>query len=421
MKISTKKLPYDQVMALKRPPHRDPMKPLGFLHHLISLLCIPAMLKTGFTAQEERMELVKDQPCLILMNHSCFLDLKIAYRIFRKKPFCTVVTTDGFVGWLGWLMRLIGCIPTQKFVSDLTLIRDISHALKEKKSSVLMFPEASYSLDGRAAILPRHMGVLLKRLKVPVVTVRTWGAFARDPLYNGLQLRRIRQVSAEVRCLLTPEEIREKPVEELDAMLKEVFTFDQFAWQRDNRVAIREKFRADGLDRVLYHCADCGARGYMEGRGTRLTCHRCGKTHEMDEYGQLRALEGPTRFPHIPDWYDWQRAQVRREVEEDAYLLDTEVDIGVIVDEKAMYQVGTGRLRQTREGCILTGCDGQLHYEQPTANSYSLNVDYFWYEIGDMICIGNRDALYYCFPKEKGVVTRARLAAEESYKLLKGE
>ena len=39
-------------------------------------------------------------------------------------------------------------------------------------------------------------------------------------------------------------------------------------------------------------------------------------------------------------------------------------------------------------------------------------------EIGDMICIGNSQVLYYCFPTEgKDVVAKTRLAAEELYKL----
>ena len=36
-----------------------------------------------------------------------------------------------------------------------------------------------------------------------------------------------------------------------------------------------------------------------------------------------------------------------------------------------------------------------------------------------MICIGNHDALYYCFPKDGDVVAKTRLAAEELYKLKK--
>jgi hypothetical protein len=34
-----------------------------------------------------------------------------------------------------------------------------------------------------------------------------------------------------------------------------------------------------------------------------------------------------------------------------------------------------------------------------------------------VICIGNKDCLYYCFPKKDGVVAKTRIAAEELYKI----
>ena len=34
-----------------------------------------------------------------------------------------------------------------------------------------------------------------------------------------------------------------------------------------------------------------------------------------------------------------------------------------------------------------------------------------------MICIGNKEVLYYCFPKTDGVVAKTRIAAEEIYKI----
>jgi len=404
-------------MALKRPAHRNPLKPHMFFRTLIRALSIPTLMKTHFRFTEERMELVKDQPCLILMNHSSFTDLKLAYGIFYPRPLSIVATTDSYVG-KSLLMRLIGCIPTQKFVSDLQLIRDMSYALTTLKSSVLMFPEAGYSLDGRATVLPKHLGVLLKRLKAPVVTVTTWGAFARDPLYNGLQLRRVR-INAEVKCILTPEEIAEKPISELDQMIGNAFSFDQFAWQRDNNVQITEPFRADGLHRVLYHCPECGTVGKMEGKGIHLTCRQCGMQHELTASGQLRAVNGHTRFAHIPDWFDWQRRQVEQEIERDEYSLDTEADIYMLVDHKALYHVGSGRLQHDKSGFLLTGCDGKLRYEQSPKASYCLNVDYFWYELGDMISIGTKDALYYCIPHDKTVVTRTRLAAETLFRMTK--
>lgn len=57
-------------------------------------------------------------------------------------------------------------------------------------------------------------------------------------------------------------------------------------------------------------------------------------------------------------------------------------------------------------------------FKHSSVPSYSLYADYFWYEIGDMLCIGDHKALYYCFPQGGGdVVAKTRLAAEELYKL----
>lgn len=417
MKIKVKDKPYAQVAAMPRPEHHKPLRPHIAFRALIRALAIPDLMSARFTYTTERMDLVGDRPCLILMNHSSFIDLKIASKIFFPKPLSIVCTSDGFVG-KGLLMRLIGTIPTNKFVSDIKLISDMKYALHEKKSNVLMYPEASYSFDGCATPLPRKLGVLLKKLNVPVVTVITSGAFSREPLYNCLQKRPV-PVTAHVQCLLTPEEIREKSVAEIDAMLDEVFTFDGFAWQRDNHVKIGSPTRADGLNRILYRCAACGTEGQMEGKGTTLTCHCCGKVWQMDELGQLHAAEGETEFSHIPDWYDWQRGEVRKELESGEYLLDVDVDIAMMVNYKAIYRVGTGHLTHTENGFTLTGCDGQLHYEQGPLACYSLYADYYWYELGDIICIGNNDTLYYCFPRGGDVVAKTRIATEELYKLKK--
>ena len=82
MKIKVKNKPYAQVAAMPRPERRKPLRPHIFFRALIRVLAIPDMLSTKFTYTTERMELVGKQPCLILMNHSSFIDLKIAYKIF---------------------------------------------------------------------------------------------------------------------------------------------------------------------------------------------------------------------------------------------------------------------------------------------------------------------------------------------------
>ena len=419
MKIKTKTLSYDKVMALPRPTHKKPYKPNFILQTVIRLLSILDLVPVRFRYTKHGMEKIsKKEPCLILMNHSSFLDLKIVSRIFYPRRYGIVCTSDGFVG-KELLMRMIGCIPTRKFVNDVTLIRDIEYMLKKKKANVLMYPEASYSFDGTATALPRKMGVLLKKLNVPVVTIITQGAFTRDPLYNGLQKRKV-QVHADVTCFATAQELKEMSVAEIDAKLDEVFGFDNFRWQQENKVQIKESFRADGLNKILFRCPHCNTEGKTEGKGIYWTCHNCGKQYELTEYGAIRAVDGDSAFTHIPDWYAWQRDQIRQELADGTYRLQTKVKIGMMVDFKAIYMVGQGELTHDSNGFTLTGCDGKLNYTQGALANYGLYADYLWYEIGDVICIGNNDVLYYCFPENCGdVVAKTRMAAEELYKLKK--
>ena len=418
MKINTKKMSYEDVLKLPRLQHKKPMKPQGWLATIVRVAVAPTLWKTKFSYTTERMELVKDQPCLILMNHSSFTDMKLAYGIFYPRKMGIVTSVDAMTGILGKLMRLLGCTPTHKFVTDMSLIRDIEYMLKENKSSVLMYPEAGYSFDGRATTMPRGLGILMKRLGVPVVTVITQGAFHRDPLYNMLQIRDVK-VSAHVKCIATPEELKEKSVAELDALLEESFSFDNFAWQRDNKISIDVPFRADGLHRILYKCPHCGVENRMEGKGIHLNCHACGKQWTMDEYGQLAAADGNTEYAHIPDWYQWQRDCVREELENGTYHLDTDVEIAIQVNLDGVCMIGDGHLTHSLDGFRLLGADGALDYSQSATFSHTLYSDYYWYEIGDVIGIGDNEFSYFCFPKENISVTKARLATEELYKMKK--
>jgi hypothetical protein len=236
-----------------------------------------------------------------------------------------------------------------------------------------------------------------------------------------LQIRKVK-VSADIKYVLSPDELKNMTADEVNAVIQGEFDFDNFRWQQENKVKIDEPFRADGLNRVLYKCPHCLAEGTTEGKGIYVTCNACGKKYELDEYGYLRATDGDGKFDHVPDWYAWERECVKQELIRGEYKLDCDVDIYMLVDTKCLYRVGEGRLLHTNEGFHLTGCDGKLDYKHPPLGSYSLYADYFFYEIGDVICIGTPKVLYYCFPKGAGdVVAKTRLATEELHKILAAE
>ncbi|MBO7344576.1 MAG: 1-acyl-sn-glycerol-3-phosphate acyltransferase [Clostridia bacterium] len=417
MKIKTIKLPYKEVNNIQKAKKLKPKKPSIIFRTLVKILSHGELKKARFKFTGEINK--KGGPYLILMNHSSFIDLKIAHGILYPMPFSVVSTHDALVG-KKWLMRNIGCMPTRKFVSDVSLINDMRYMLNKKKTSVLMYPEAGYSFDGKATVLPDNFGRLVKILNVPVVFITTNGAFHYDPLYNGLQLRKV-PVSAHVETLFTKEQIEKLSLDEVNKIIEKAFSFDNFLWQKEEKIKIDEPFRADGLERIIYRCANCNAEGEMVGKGTTLSCKCCGKSYTLTEYGELKANEGETEFSHVPDWYAWQRQKIKEEILLGEYSLDVPVEIGVIKDYKALYMVGAGRLKHSAEGFELTSLDGQLNYKQKTINSYGLNADYFWYEMGDVIGIGDNNELYYCFPPKNVPVAKVRLATEELYKIYKAK
>ena len=424
LKTTTKKMDYEAVMALPRPAHRKPAKPSFFWQTLVRAICNLGMGGCKLEYTVEGLDAVKGEPCLILMNHTCFADMCIAYKLLYPRKFNIVCTNDGFIGFwglMGWAMRKLGCFPTQKFVTDLNLVQDMEYCFKNLNSSVLMYPEASYSFDGTATELPRKMGVLLKKFDVPVIMIETRELFLRNPLYNELQQRKGANAKARAYLLYSKEDVRSKSVKELSDGIDEAFTFDHFRWQKEHGLEIHDDFRADGLHRILYKCTACGSERGMEGKGTILTCHNCGKQHELTPLGELKALEGETKISHIPDYYRWEREQVRQEILDGTYLVDTDVDIAMQVDNKAIYMVGSGHLVHDNSGFHLTGCDGKLDYVQKPQVHYSLYADYYWYEIADVICIGDADVHYFCFFKNGESVAKIRLAAEEMYKLYKSK
>ena len=421
MKIKTKKGTYQQIInqhKAKKHKHQKPKKPNIFFRTLMKLVSIPDLVATRFKFEKIGMDkLENSEPAFYLMNHSSFIDLEIAATVMFPKPFNIVATTDAFFG-KDWLMRQIGCIPTKKFCTDTTLVRDILHTVKKLRSNVIMFPEAGYTLDGTTTTLSDTIGKCVKMLGIPLIMIKTYGAFSRDPLYNNLQKRKVK-VSATVEYLLSKEQIQEMSAEDITALVFDQFSFDSFKWQKENGIHITEPFRADGLERLLYKCPVCESEKDMLGSGTHITCTKCGAQYELTELGELNATDDtkPT-FTHVPDWYKWEREAVKAEIEAGSYSLDVPVDIWISIDTKGVYDVGEGRLIHNQDGFLLTNESGEIHYEHKPLASHSICADFNFYEVGDIIALSGTDCIYYCFPKDQTTpVAKARLAAEELYKM----
>ena len=111
MKIKVSDRTFAEVEAMPGFKYERPVKQSAFLRWLMKTLSAGELKSTHFTYRNIGMERLKQgEPCLVLMNHSAFIDLKMAATILYPRPFHIVTTVDGFVG-KNSLMRHLGCIP----------------------------------------------------------------------------------------------------------------------------------------------------------------------------------------------------------------------------------------------------------------------------------------------------------------------
>ena len=355
-------------------------------------------------------------PYILLCNHNAFYDFKVATAAIFPARANYVVAIDGFIG-REWLMRKVGCICKRKFTSDLTLIRQLKR-VADNGDVAIIYPEARYSLCGTNAVLPESLGKLARLLKVPVVTLICHGNHINSPFWNTIN-RRVNGTEADLTQIITAEELKNISLEEINRRISEKFEYDDFAWQKEKNIHVKYPFRAVGLHRVLYQCPNCGKEYHMDSSGKKLMCKSCGKEWEMTELGELRALSGKTEFSHIPDWYEWERANVRREVERGSYFFKAPVRVCSLPNSKGYIKLGKGTLTHDMNGFVLEGKYGGHPYrlEKTVPSLYSCHIEYnYLNKHGDCIDLNTLDDTYYIYPYDcEFSVTKISLATEELF------
>ena len=386
-----------------------------FLTPIAWLLSFPDVWKQK-TRISRNLEGIKP-PYLLLCNHNSFFDFKVMTAAIFPNRANYVVALDGFIG-REWIMRLVGCICKRKFVNDLELIRQTARLLKQNQI-VVYYPEARYSLIGTDAILPESLGKMIRYLKVPVVTLISHGHHINEPAWNQT-CRRV-PTTSELSLLLSQEEVETLDAKTIQRRVEQRFEYDDFAWQAETKIRQAAPDRAEGLHRVLYQCPHCQTEYRMNSKGTDIFCEACSKRWHFNEYGQIQAVEGDTEFPHPPDWYEWQRANVRHEIERGSYHLECEVLVDSLPNSAGFVPMGKGWLRHDMNGLVLRGEHAGESFEivKKVPSLYSIHVEYNYIDKKmDCIDISTLDDTYFVYPTTRDVsVTKIALAVEELYKL----
>lgn len=391
-------------------------KQAWYLKPLAWALSFPDLWARKSVVNKVNMEGLKP-PYVLLCTHHAFLDFKVTTKCIFPHGGTYIVAIDGFIKREG-IMRQVGCIGKRKFINDSVLVRQLKYSIDKLKQTVIIYPEARYSICGTNAILPDSLGKLCKVLKTPVVVLNMHGHYINSSVWN-LKSKKT-PVECDMTQILTKEDLANLPVEEINKRIKDAFIYDEYAWQKKKGILVKDKHRAEGLEKVLYKCPNCMSEKDMTTTGTTLTCENCHNSYNFNEDGSIQAAKGESKFSHIPDWYEWERSCVKEEILKGKYKTEDTVLVYSLPNSKGFISMGEGHFCHDANGLKVTFVENGVNklFTKKTADNYSCHIEFNYNNIGDCVSFSEGDDTYYFFFKNlKNIIVKVHFAVEELYKL----
>ena len=260
-------------------------------------------------------------PYLLIGNHSSNWDAFLM-GIPVKGPVHYVASDEFFrTPLLRFLFGLIGGIPKTKNTSDSSAVRAML-AVRKSGGVIGLYPEGNRNWDGVTGPLFSATAKLIKKFRIPVITVLSTGNSLTQPRWS----RTIRSgpwfvdykllFAAEDCELLSEQEIAERMEQALahddqpDAAARTEAEGLPFRY-KGNRLAER-------LELFLFQCPSCHATDTLASSGDRFSCKKCGLITCYGEDGKLHPVEntpGRTQpFSLTRDWNIWQCENLRETI-----------------------------------------------------------------------------------------------------------
>lgn len=319
--------------------------------------CALSGVKLSF---ENRCETPVTGPAVVLCNHGSFLDFVYAGTALRKcRPHFVVARLYFYHKWLSRLLRALGCFPKSMFAIDVESTKNILRVLEDGKVLAMM-PEARLSTAGRFEDIQDGTFSFLKKVGVPVYSLRICGDYLADPKW-GKGLRRGALVESTLEPLFTPAELEALSVEQIKQAVEERLWYEEFQWLETRpQVRYRSGKLAEGLENILSVCPLCKGRHTITTKGRELFCDRCGRLTGLDDrYG----FDKDFVFADFSQWYHWQKSVLEAEILADPdFSLQSAVELRLPSDDgKSLTRhSGHGHCVLNRDGLKYTGTrDGE--------------------------------------------------------------
>ena len=306
-----------------------------------------------------------EPPYILLANHASIADVAGIARMLYPKTAGSYVSSPIQRTHYGNILDLLGVIAKQQFQVTPSLVKDIKSVL-DRGRPVIIYPEGKLSVDGTLNEIKINTAKLIKMLKVPIVTVRFDGNYLHNPRWS--KEKHFVPLVATVKTIVTADECKTLSLEEIYNRILENLTYDDYKYQRENKISIKSDKLTNGIEGVLFRCPHCNSDFAIKGDGHQIVCTNCGKKHVMDEYG---VLDG--KFSSVTDWNAWQKQQIAGELASDVPVIKLPCKVEQMVGNK-WHTLGNATF-EWNKGAITVTCESGKQFAYPSGMFYTTSYN----------------------------------------------
>ncbi|MDR2828771.1 MAG: hypothetical protein LBV51_05065 [Acholeplasmatales bacterium] len=396
-----------------------------FFVKLLERLIVKILLKhQKYEIIKENMELLdKKEPYLILSNHMQFLDFELLLKAVLPKGFHGIMNIEAYKMLPYWLIEWGGTIPKRKFTNDIAIVRSIIRTSKTN-DAIGLFPEARYTVTGELANLPDSLGKVIKLLNIPIVVFINHGNFLVKPVWGNGKNRKL-PVRSNMKLILTKEQIACLSIDEINKLIEKEMYYDEFVYQKESNILIKEDFRAEGLHKILYKCPHCGTEFEMSSYKTSLKCNHCNTAYFYNEDSSLTCENNTAIFTSIRDWLNYEREEAKKELLAGNYSFEGTFKAYSFPHPKYVINLGDVFVKHSYDGFVFTGkYNGyDFCFKKSALENYAIQTEYGSpsFNNKDLFALSTNDETIFFEPTNPQIIHKLYYIVEELYKIKDAE
>ena len=331
--------------------------PNGFIYNFCGLRVVLtyARLRYGIHVKKDKAVCDMEGPMVCMANHPSFLDPFVMAGVLFDRRINIVAGAYLFRNRLiGPLFTKGGCIPKMQFRTDSVAVKAMLTVLK-RNGTLGIFPEATRFVDGTNVTFDNALAKLVKKTDSAVCFIESHGAYMTWPRWSTNSIRRGR-IEGCVRKAYTVEEVKAMTVDELQAVMLENLTYNEYDWLRKNPRTFKSKAIAAGAENIAYVCPRCEAENKMVSEKDTLRCTACGNRAKMDASGFFHPVEeGDKVFEDLHLWHNWERKRVKDKIASADFVFEEEARLLLLYNDYEYRDVGRGVIRIENNRIVYIG------------------------------------------------------------------